>query len=653
MMVAIALLGCTTLLWAADISSPVRYIEQSFDVLHYDAFLALDSLPRPILGQSTCTWTVRWRRAPDTLRFHLRSLRVERVEYLAQGSTLPVQWFERGQPSDATYHYAVGALPQHRAGDTVQLRITYSGTMTGEPVRNGLSWGGVQQEGSIVYALGVGFYNNYVSATQHWLACYDHPSDKATFSLAFRVPSSYVVASNGEELPVRDSSQWRIYRFRSRYPAATYLLTFAAIPASVLSVIRDTTSLPVPILLYARRADSAATARSFRLLPAMVQTFERLYGAYPFEKVGYVMTQKGAMEHQTMISYPTSLARTGDTVNLIAAHELAHQWFGNCVTPYDFRDAWFNESFATLSESLWQEARAGYRAYLELQQRKIAAYLNQYAKAGSPLYEGVLTMYDFSRTPPSSNYPHVIYEKGAAVLGMLRYIVGDSVFFGWCRTLMERYRYGNVSIDTLQQTLAAQSGKPELIERFFSEWIRGKGWAVLDIEALRIPTSQGWKAVVRIVQRQPDSLGRYTTLPLELSFIGADTVHRQVLMTAEEQTVEFDSLNAFTTIAINVGKAVRSLVLLAARPQVSNVEAAERGVLLHVYPNPATEVIWVIPTVPLQAVELHDSLGKLVRRLSARGPVALPAGDLPSGAYTAVGISEAGERTVVPFVVTR
>ncbi|MCS7001177.1 MAG: hypothetical protein NZ481_09960, partial [Candidatus Kapabacteria bacterium] len=142
MIVGIAFLGCTALLWASDVSSPVRYIEQSFDVLHYDAFLALDSLPRPILGRSTCTWTVRWRRTPDTLRFHLRSLRVERVEYLEQGSTLSVQWFERGQPSDATYHYAVAALPQHRAGDTVQLRITYSGTMTGEPVRNGLSWGG-------------------------------------------------------------------------------------------------------------------------------------------------------------------------------------------------------------------------------------------------------------------------------------------------------------------------------------------------------------------------------------------------------------------------------------------------------------------------------------------------------------------------------
>ncbi|MCX8051661.1 MAG: M1 family aminopeptidase [Chlorobi bacterium] len=623
---------------AQEIPSPTRYVEQSFDVLHYDASLALDSLPQPILGESSCTWILRWRRAPDTVRFHLRSLQVAGVAYVQAGDTIPVEWFVRGQPSDPTFHYAVPALPSHRQGDTVVLRIAYRGTMTGEPPYNGYSWGGVQREGSIVYALGVGFYNNYVSATQHWLACYDHPSDKATFSLAFRVPSSYVVAAGGEELPPLDSGSWRVYRFRSVYPAATYLLTFAAFPSSVLSVIRDTTSLDVPIVLYARRADSAATSRSFRLLPRMVRAFEQRFGAYPFEKVGYAMTQKGAMEHQTMISFPTSLARSGDTVNLVAAHELAHQWFGDCTTPLDFRDAWFNESFATFCESLWREQLGGYSAYLAEQQRKIAAYLNQYAKPGNPSFEGILTMYDFDRTPPSSNYPHVIYEKGAAVLGMLRWAVGDSVYFAWCRELLQRYRYANVSIDTLERTLGDVSGRGEFVRRFFAEWIRGKGWPIVAIEALRSPSQHGWKAAVRIRQVQPDSFGVYTTLPLELSFIGSgDTSHRVVMIGSGDDTFVFDSLGTFTSVAVNAGRSVRALVLLASAPVVSSAESHPDRQPLAVYPIPATGTLWIeLDRMPDGPIEIYDARGARAAIVEPARVAALSTEHFATGTYYVV-----------------
>lgn len=76
--------------WAQEISSPTRFIEQPFDVLEYRAFLALDSLPVPVLGESACTMVARWRGAPDTLRFHLRGLEVLRCEYIEAG--VPFQY---------------------------------------------------------------------------------------------------------------------------------------------------------------------------------------------------------------------------------------------------------------------------------------------------------------------------------------------------------------------------------------------------------------------------------------------------------------------------------------------------------------------------------------------------------------------------------
>ncbi len=657
MIAIVAIIACglwaLPVLYGQDISTPTLYREQSFDVLHYDAVIALDSLPRAVLGESSCIWRFRWRSAPDTIRFHLRSLTVIRVEYLQAGDTIPVPWYVRGTPDQSTFHYTVPALASHRIGDTVLLRITYRGTMSGEPLRNGLSWGGVQQEGNIVYALGVGFYNNYVSATQHWLACYDHPSDKATFRFQFRVPSGYVVASNGGEIEVRDTPTGRIFTFGSSIPTATYLLTFAAIPQTALAIIRDTLSLPVPIVLYARRNDSLSTVRSFRLLPRMVTAFERLFGAYPFEKVGYVMTQKGAMEHQTMISYPTSLARSGDTINLVAAHELAHQWFGDCVTPYDFRDAWFNESFATFSESLWREDLGGRSAYLEEQQRKINAYLNQYAKPGNPYFEGILTMYDFDRTPPSSNYPHVIYEKGAAVLGMLRSMIGDSLFFAWCRALMQRYRYGNVAIDTVENTLVQVGADSSQVSRFFREWIRGKGWPVLSIEAMTVPSPSGWKAAVRIRQVQADSLGTYTTLPLELSFIGGDTTHRVVFVTERDQTFEFDSLGMFASIAVNSGRSVRSLVLLTSSPVVTTVDMQPSDAVMTVHPVPATGTVWItFDHVPDHPLVLYDVRGAIVATFAPAHVIAVSSEQLSPGTYY-VHATVGGRAHIAPIVVAR
>jgi len=640
-------------LWGQGISSPTYYREQPFDVLEYRAFIALDSLPTPVLGESSCTMIVRWRGVPDTLRFLLRGLEVLRCEFLESNGSVPVPWTIRGTTQDATYHYAVAALPYHSIGDTVALRITYRGTMTGEPTVGGISWGGVQREGTIVYALGVGFYNNYVSATQHWLPCYDHPSDKARFDLTFRVPDTYFVASGGQEFPPRDSMGWRYYRFRSEHPAATYLLTFAAIPERLLSIIRDTVSLPVPIVLYGRRSDSIATAKSFRLLPQMVRAFERRFGTYPFEKVGYVMTQKGAMEHQTMISFPTSLARSGDTVNLIAAHELAHQWFGDCVTPYDFRDAWFNESFATFAESLWREELGGKEAYLREQQQKINAYLNQYAKPGNPLYEGILTMYDFDRRLPSSNYPHVIYEKGAAVLGMLRFALSDSVFFSWCRTLLERYRYDNVSLDTLRETLARMTVKQAYVVRFFDEWILGKGWPVLAIEALRQWSTKGWKATLHFRQTQPDTLGTYTTLPLELSFIGSDTLHCLVTIEAREQTIEIDSVNAFRSIAINSGPTLRSLVQLASNPIVTEVDTYHTTPL-QVFPNPASEAVSLSLSNDVDSsVNLYDARGMHHSTFEGVGIHTFSTSSLAGGTYFIVARDRAQRVYIVPFVIVR
>lgn len=263
-------------------------------------------------------------------------------------------------------------------------------------------------------------------------------------------------------------------------------------------------------------------------------------------------------------------------------------------------------------------------------------------------------MYDFDRRPPSSNYPHVIYEKGAAVLGMLRAAIGDSLFFRWCRMVLERYRYGNIALDTLEQLLSQLTGQHDFVTRFFSEWIRGKGWPVLAIDALSEPSAFGRIATLHIRQMQPDSLGIYTTLPLELSFIGADTVHRIVTITAREQTVVLDSLNTFGTIAVNIGPRVRSLVQLAQAPTVTEVRSEGAILPLQVFPNPTSETVMLsISSEIAGPVMLYDACGSCIRSVGGTGVHALSTQNLAAGTYYAVARDRAQRLHIAAFVVLR
>lgn len=492
------------LMFAKEISKPTEFIEQAFDVLHYDVYLNLIKAPTPeAIG--ICKIKFRWTDTPDTNKFyfHLRDLSIDSVFYDNQRINSNVI----GDKSSPTYHYEI-TPPYGKMGDTVIVTIYYHGRMTTEPTSP--YWGGVGSRGTSLFAMGVGFYNNYVSATQHWMPCYDHPSDKATFRGRFEVKSDKTVASVGNLIGVVSSSDsTKIFEWKTEYPAATYLLTFAVDNYIHISIPGSDT----PVDIYTLKIDSVSSAANYRLVPRMIEAFEQRFGKYPFEKAGYVNTPIGAMEHQTMISYPAGLIRTTDSINIVAAHELAHQWFGNLVTCRDFRDAWLNESFATYCESIWLEYLFGFDKYLENQKAKADRYLKSISKQ-----EGVFPLYDFPRNPPSSNYPETIYQKGAVVIGMLRYELGDSLFFGALRYYLNKFAYSSASTEDLKNAIEEYTGKE--LDWFFNQWVYGKGWPVLICEDYWEGGHQSgfWRLQLHCFQSQQSEWGLFENIPIELNF---------------------------------------------------------------------------------------------------------------------------------------
>jgi len=493
----------------AEISGPLQYREQDFDVISYDAFINFPNIPKKEIKANN-NINLYWRKMTDSSKFyfHLRDLIIDSVFYNNKITTV----VEVGKPSDSLYHYEITPIGSN-AGDTATISIYYHGNMTLE--NNYYKWGGVHYDDSVLYSLGVGFMNNYVSTTQHWLACYDHPSDKAQFSCEFRVPKGYVVTSNGEWTMREINDSTNSFIFWSYEPVATSLLTFN-VGKFIEHKLGDSI---VPAYAYAQAKDTSIAWFAFQLVPEMLSYFSEAFGPYPFSRIGYVITDCGSMESQTMINYSRTelynVFNNKDTANPTAAHELSHQWFGDAITPWDFRDVWLNESFATYCESLWLGHKYDdVRYFLDLIWKR-GYYINVYLKS-----EGAIPLYNFPRGGKVSNYPQTIYLKGAIVLEMLRYEVGMDNFLNFLKNYYQTYKYKNISTEEFIEFFNKQMGKDYWW--FFNQWIYGIGVPQLTINFGYKPSFSDAKyniSRISISQNNFLTWNVFENVPLTITFI--------------------------------------------------------------------------------------------------------------------------------------
>jgi aminopeptidase N len=209
-------------------------------------------------------------------------------------------------------------------------------------------------------------------------------------------------------------------------------------------------------LSAAQRAETEAT---LALQPEMIAYFSRLFGPYPFSSFGAVVDDDEdagyALENQTRPIY------SGPPSEGTVAHELAHQWYGNSVTPRRWRDIWLNEGFATYSEWLWSAHRGGD----SVQEQFDAAYArpatNEFwqVEVGDPGATGL--------------FESAIYDRGAMTLHALRLEIGEEDFFRVLRVWAQRNRYGVVSTADLIRLSERVSG--EQLDDLFTTWLYTAG----------------------------------------------------------------------------------------------------------------------------------------------------------------------------------
>jgi aminopeptidase N len=437
-----------------------------------------------------------------------------------------------------------------------------------------------------------------------WWPCKDDPRDKATFSTTIFVADSLIAVSNGRlvgeskemagllpasedprlqrVLAGKDDSD-RSWSWFEGIPLSTYHFSLAVSRYEVLTdtyVDAQGNTLPLRHYVYPDLVEEATA--DFAIMPEMIAFCEERFGPYPFpgQKYGMALFEwDGAMEHPTATSWGSVMVTGDGFFESLVLHELAHQWFGNLITPDDWTHCWLNEGFATYAEALWAEAQDGagaLRHFMELR--------SHFENWNDPLvrYPG--------NPNPEYYFNNIVYYKGAWLLHMLRRLLGDTTFFTCLRSYLDDpgLRYATATSEDFVDICEAVVGKD--LSWFFDQWLYWDTYPIYRVTARsEMAAGPGPSDIIIQQIQEPDPV--YGVQPfrmpvdLRLHFGGRDTlvtVFNDLLqqtysfvLDAPVTAVEVDPsewlLNKAQVIPVGVGEPPAQPVrLLAAAPNPFN-----------------------------------------------------------------------------------
>ena len=376
-----------------------------YDVLHYEIELDVAPLTNSILAVTSIT--AQATEDLETFNLDLSGLDVHsvtvdgtRAAFTRIGQELTV--------------YPENPLP---AGSQFEAEIRYSGspepiTDPGVPFSE-LGW--LQRDG-VIYTL------SQPSGSMTWFPSNNHPIDKATYEIRIIVPESVTAASNGiladkTTTAGKTTYTWRMDDPMAAYLAAVYIGEFDRIDHGQLyeggPLIRN----------YVPRDASPEIAQALSVTPKVIKFLEDRLGPYPFDAYGSIVMPFSlgfALENQTLPVHGPDTIDPG-----IIAHEIAHQWLGNSVTPDDWSEIWLNEGSATYLHLMFEAEHLNLD--LDDMMDQIHTRLSR-AGTGPPKGVGAHNLFD----------PDIVFMRGAATLHALRLHAGDETFFKILQTHHDR-----------------------------------------------------------------------------------------------------------------------------------------------------------------------------------------------------------------------
>ncbi|WP_371101066.1 M1 family metallopeptidase [Streptomyces sp. PU_AKi4] len=414
-----------------------------YDVGHYDLDLAYDPRAHRLAG--TATITARAAEGLSALNLDLEGLDVEEVTV----DGVAARWSRAGRE--------LTVRPREAVDGTFRVTVRYAGAPVTVTDPDGSEEGWLRTaDGALALGEPVG--------SMAWFPGNHHPSDKATYDIAVTVPKELRVVSNGEPAGEERKGSRTTYRWRTGEPMASYLATLAV---GRYEVRRTVTAGGLPVYTAVDPGQAEASRAVLARIPEVLAWAERTFGPYPFSSAGAIVERPGdagyALETQNRPVFPGA----PDIVLLV--HEIAHQWYGDSVSPRTWRDMWLNEGFATYAQWLWEEDHGGGTAQRTFDLLYAGSY---FPDAGS---NEALWSFPPAEPPDAASVSATpVYWRGAMVLHKIRQAVGDDSFSALLRGWAREHRHGNA--DTGDFTAYVEKSAPdEDFTGIWEDWLYGEG----------------------------------------------------------------------------------------------------------------------------------------------------------------------------------
>ncbi|MEX2456244.1 MAG: M1 family metallopeptidase [Balneolaceae bacterium] len=264
-----------------------------------------------------------------------------------------------------------------------------------------------------------------------WWPNKDHPSDKAdSVSINLTMPDDLTVASNGRSKGTTDLEDgWKTWHWFVSTPINNYNITINAAPYETIS--ETYTSIAgdeMDITFWVLPEFMEEGEKLFPQFAEQIEFLENILGPYPFraDKYGVAHAPYLGMEHQTLIAYGANfendnLFGLNAEFDDLHQHELAHEWWGNHITAWDWRDFWIHEGFGTYMQALYAEHLSGKEAYHEM----IELFKNRISSQNATAPRESQSSLEITDGGRGGD----VYYKGAAFLHTLRFYIGDDAFF--------------------------------------------------------------------------------------------------------------------------------------------------------------------------------------------------------------------------------
>lgn len=378
-------------------------------------------------------------------------------------------------------------------------------------------------------------------SNSRWMPTIDKPNERTTGEVILTVDKKFETLSNGLLISQKDNPDGsRTDHWKMDLPHAPYLFMIAV---GDFAVVKDKWRDKGLAYFVEPKYEKDATA-IFPYTPELLTFFsEKLDYPYPWQSFSQVVVRdyvSGAMENTGAVIFGEYVQATtrelldaNYTNEKVVAHEMFHHWFGDLVTCESWSNLTLNEGFANYSEYLWMEHKHGREAADEHLQNERFGYYGSAQDGGHDLI-------DFHYVDKENMFDGHSYNKGGAVLHMLRKYLGDEAFFGALNFYLKKHEFTAVEADELRMAFEDFIG--EDLNWFWDQWFFDKGWPNINVNWDFDEISK--KVTLKLAQTQdPNSMRPIFTLPTTVEIWQADGSKKVFPIKFEKrnQTFVFDA----------------------------------------------------------------------------------------------------------------